>query len=67
MSPPLPRRSVQGLMAAPVRTGRGFMQPDADTPIFDWSRDGVAFLWLVALMLGFVLRIALLGHGSDQL
>jgi hypothetical protein len=59
MSPPLPRRSARGLMAVPPRSGRGFMQPHPDLPSFAWSKDGVAFLWLVALIFGFVLWVAL--------
>ena len=30
---------------------------------FDWAKDGVASLWLLALIFGFVLWIAVLGHG----
>ncbi|HJU37257.1 MAG TPA: hypothetical protein VJ716_07565 [Gaiellaceae bacterium] len=63
MSPPLPRRRVPGLMSVPARSRRGFMQPDPSGPTFDWSRDGVASLWLLALILGFVLWIAVVGHG----
>jgi hypothetical protein len=51
-------------MAMSARPGTGFMQPGPDGPALDWSRDGVAFLWLVALILGVVVRIALLAHGS---
>ena len=39
------------------------MQPDPSVPTFDWARDGVASLWLLALIFGFVLWIAVLGHG----
>jgi hypothetical protein len=46
-------------MAVPPRSGRGFMQPHPDLPSFAWSKDGVAFLWLVALIFGFVLWVAL--------
>jgi hypothetical protein len=42
------------------------MQPHPDGPDFDWSRDGVALLWLLALILGLVLQIGLLAHGFDQ-
>lgn len=42
------------------------MQPDPSVATFEWSRDGVASLWLLALILGFVLSIALLGHGLGQ-
>jgi hypothetical protein len=66
MSPPLPARSVPGLMSVPARSGRGFMQPDPDAPTLHWSRHGVAVLWLLALILGFALWIALLGHGIEQ-
>lgn len=64
MSPPPPRGSVPALMGMSARPGTGFMQPGPDGPVLDWSRDGVAFLWLVALILGVVVRIALLAHGS---
>jgi hypothetical protein len=39
------------------------MEPDPSAPVFDRSRDGVAFLWLVALILAFVLSVGLLGQG----
>lgn len=45
-----------------ARPGRGFMAPHPDAPAFDWSRDGIAFLWLVALILGFVVSVGLLGR-----
>jgi len=51
-------------MAIPGPPGRGFMAPNPDVPAFEWSRDGVSFLWLVALILGFVLTVGLLGHGQ---
>jgi hypothetical protein len=63
MAPPIPQRSGPGLMAMAARPGRGFMVPHPDAPAFDWSRDGVAFVWLVALILGFVVSVALLAHG----
>jgi hypothetical protein len=33
---------------------------------FEWSQDGVTFLWLLVLILAFVLSIVLLGHGVDR-
>ncbi|HET8558373.1 MAG TPA: hypothetical protein VFU52_07450 [Gaiellaceae bacterium] len=51
-------------MAIPARPGRGFMEPHPDAPAFDWSRDGVAFLWLVALILALVVTASLLAHGQ---
>ncbi|HEU5405995.1 MAG TPA: hypothetical protein VFU52_07915 [Gaiellaceae bacterium] len=51
-------------MAIPARPGRGFMEPHPDAPAFEWSRDGVAFLWLVALILAFVVTASLLAHGQ---
>jgi hypothetical protein len=50
-------------MAISARPGRGFMVPHPDAPAFEWSRDGVAFLWLVALILSFVVTASLLAHG----
>jgi hypothetical protein len=47
-------------MAIAVRPGRGFMEPHPDAPAFEWATDGVAFLWLVALILGFVVSVGLL-------
>ncbi len=32
------------------RPSRGFMEPDPNAPPFEWSRDGIAFLWLIALI-----------------
>lgn len=64
MSPPTPRGSTPALMSMPGRPGRGFMRPDPNLPSIDWARDGVAFLWLLALMLGFVLSVGLLTHGA---
>jgi hypothetical protein len=66
MSPPPPNGSVPGLMAMSARPGAGFMRPDPSRPALEWSRDGVSFLWLVALVLGVVVWIALLAHGADQ-
>jgi hypothetical protein len=51
-------------MSAPPASG--FMRPAPNTPAFDWARDGVACLWLVALILGVVVWIALLAHGADR-
>lgn len=66
MSPPTPPGSVPALMSMPGRPARGFMRPDPNVATFDWSTDGVAFLWLLAVMLGFVLWVALLGHGIGR-
>jgi hypothetical protein len=62
MAPPIPQRSGPGLMAIQGPPGRGFMVPHPDAPAFEWSRDGIAFLWLVALILGFIVAVGLLGH-----
>jgi hypothetical protein len=65
MAPPIPQTPRPGLMVAiPARPGRGFMEPHPDAPAFEWSRDGVAFLWLVALILAFVVTASLLAHGQ---
>jgi hypothetical protein len=64
MAPPIPQVPRPGLMAISAPPGRGFMAPNPDAPAFEWSRDGVAFLWLVALILGFVMTVGLLGHGQ---
>lgn len=66
MSPPRPNGSVPGLMSMSARPAAGFMQPDPNSPALAWSRDGVALLWLVALILGVVVWVALLAHGVDQ-
>lgn len=47
-------------MAIAARPGRSFMAPHPDAPAFEWSSDGLAFLWLVALILGFVVSVGLL-------
>ena len=60
MAPPIPQRSEPGLMAIQARPGRGFMVPHPDAPAFDWAHDGIAFLWLVALILGCVVSVGLL-------
>jgi hypothetical protein len=62
MSPPIPARPAPGLMTMASRPVRPLMEPDPNAPVFDSSRDGVAFLWLVALILAFVLSISLLGQ-----
>jgi hypothetical protein len=62
MAPPFPQVPRPGLMAMPARSGRGFMVPDPDAPAFEWSQDGVAFVWLVALILCFVISVGLLEH-----
>jgi hypothetical protein len=33
------------------------MEPDPNAPPFAWSRDGIAFLWLIALILALVLEL----------
>lgn len=66
MSPPRPNGSVPGLMSMSAPPVAGFMQPDPNSPALDWSRDGVASLWLVALVLGVVVWVALLAHGVGQ-
>ena len=60
MAPPVPQRSGPGLMAIQATPARGFMVPHPDAPAFEWSRDGVAFLWLVALILAFIVTVGLL-------
>jgi hypothetical protein len=64
MAPPTLHAPRPGLMAIPARPGRGFMEPHPDAPAFEWSRDGVSFLWLVALILAFVVTASLLAHGQ---
>jgi len=59
MAPPIPPRVRPGLMTIAARPGRGFMVPHPDAPAFEWSQDGVASLWLVALILGFVVSVGL--------
>lgn len=66
MAPPLPAQPGPGLMAMQSRSGRGFMAPDPSMRPLDWSRDGVAALWLIVGILAFVLWIVLLGHGIDH-
>jgi hypothetical protein len=53
-------------MSMSARPVAGFMQPDPNGPALAWSRDGIASLWLVALILGVVVWVALLAHGVDQ-
>ena len=55
--------SGPGLMAAPPRSLRGLMEFHPSAPPVEWSRDGVAFLWLLALILALVLSLVLLGNG----
>jgi hypothetical protein len=64
MAPPIPQRSVPGLMAIQGPPARGFMVPHPDAPALEWSRDGTSFLWLVALILSFIVAVGLLGHGQ---
>lgn len=64
MAPPIPQAPTPGLMAIQARPGRGFMEPHPDAPAFEWSQDGVAFLWLTALILAFVVTASLLAHGQ---
>lgn len=64
MAPPTPQRSGPGLMAMQARPVRGFMVPHPDAPAFEWSHDGVASLWLAALILAFVVTVGLLAHGQ---
>ena len=59
MAPPIPQRAGPGLMAMAASPGRSFMAPHPDAPAFDWERDGIAFLWLVALILGLVVSVGL--------
>jgi hypothetical protein len=51
-------------MSSGSRPGRPrpLMELDPNAPMFDGPRDGVAFLWLVALILVFVLSVGLLGQ-----
>jgi hypothetical protein len=63
MAPPVSARPVPGLMAISSRPGRGLMELHPSAPPFEWSRDGVAFLWLVALILALVVWVVLVGHG----
>ena len=49
-------------MAMQAPPSRGFMVPHPDAPAFEWARDGVAYLWLVALILACVVSVGLLEH-----
>lgn len=53
-------------MSTGVRSGRGLMEADPDLPPFEWHRDGVAFLWLIALIVAFVVWIGLLAQDTGQ-
>jgi hypothetical protein len=68
MSPPRSAEPGPGLMSMsmPSRLSRGLMEPAPNTPPFDWSRDGIALLWLIALMLAFVLEIGLVARGTTR-
>ena len=66
MSPPTGAALGPGLMATHSRSRRGLMELHSGAAPFEWSRDGVAFLWLVVLILAFILSIVLLGHGIDR-
>jgi hypothetical protein len=66
MSAPLPAVAGPGLMSSSWRSGRGLMESDPDLPPFEWQRDGVAFLWLLALIVAFVVWIGLLAQGTGQ-
>ena len=61
MSPPTPPAFQPGLMSMPSRPDRPTTS-DPNGPSFEWSRDGVAYLWLLVLVLAFVLWIGLLAH-----
>jgi hypothetical protein len=62
MSAPIPDPPAPGLMSIGSRPVRPLMEPDPNAPVFDRSRDGIAFLWLVALILAIVLSVGLLGQ-----
>jgi hypothetical protein len=66
MSAPLPPAAGPGLMSTSWRSGRGLMEPDPNAPPFDWRRNGVAFLRLLALILAFVVWIGLLAQNTGQ-
>jgi len=53
-------------MALPARPTRGLMELHPSAQPLEWSREGVTFLWLLALILALVLWIVLLGHGLGQ-
>lgn len=63
MSAPIAGGPEPGLMSIRSGAPSHLMQLDPNVPPFEWSSDGTAFLWLVALTLGFVLSIVLLGQG----
>ena len=64
MSPPRPAEPGPGLMSVPVRHSRGIMEPDPNAPPFEWSQDGVVFLWLIAFILALVLELQIVAHGN---
>lgn len=66
MSPPTGAVLGPGVMATHSRSGRGLMELHSGAAPFEWSQDGVTFLWLLVLILAFVLSIVLLGHGVDR-
>jgi len=66
MSPATAVATGPGVMAAPSRSVRGLMEFHPSAPPVEWSRDGVAFLWLLALILALVLSLVLLGNGLDH-
>jgi hypothetical protein len=53
-------------MSMPSPPSGGLMEPDPNTPPFAWSRDGIAFLWLTALMLALFLEIELVARGATR-
>ena len=40
------------------------MEPDPNAPPFEWSQDGVVFLWLIAFILALVLELQIVAHGN---
>lgn len=63
MSPVLAVAPGPGVMASPSRSIRGLMEFHPNAAPLELSRDGVKFLWLLALVLAFVLSLVLLGNG----
>jgi hypothetical protein len=66
MSPARSAEPGPGLMWMPAPPSRGFMEPDPGAPPFEWSRDGLTFLWLVAFVLALVLEVELAVHGGTS-